>query len=103
MKIYPTLEETLAKRFDDMSEVIDIIHHGADTGVSDFTYTYDINSFWNEFESEIEDHYYDIYGNTWMTDLTEGLTSFNELRARLVWGVVEEFCIRKNDLMEAVA
>ena len=103
MKFYPTLDETLARRFEEIDECHDITNHGADTGVSGFTYTYEINEFHNEFENEIEDRYYDIYGDDWMTQVTQNVTSFNELRARLVWGVVEEFCSRKIDLIEAVA
>ena len=49
LKFYPTLEETLARRFDDIDECRDIMNHGADTGVSGFIYTYEINEFYNEF------------------------------------------------------
>ena len=103
MKFYPTLEETLAKRFEDNDEVTDIANYGCDTGVSDFTYTYEINEFFNEFENEIEDHYYEIFGDNWLNEVTNAKSSMNELRAWMVWGLVGDFCSRKYELMEAVA
>ena len=73
MKFYPTLEETLARRFDDNDEVIDITNHGITGGFNGFIYTYEINEFFDEFENEIEDFFYNIYGSDWMKEIT----SFN--------------------------
>ena len=99
MKFYPTLTETLARRFDDMDEVRDISKYGANTGVSDFTYTYDIDQFYNQFEREIEVELIDELGFTY-EELSKGINSFAELRSKCVWVVVEMFCHNKVDLID---
>ena len=103
MKFYPTLQETLARRFDDMDEVRDISTHGINCGYSGFLYTYEINDFYNEFESEIEDYLIDDLGYTFEM-LTEGENSFQGIRNKCVWIVAEAFCNHKVDLIdEAIA
>ena len=74
MKFYPTLDETLAKRFephteDGLSEVRDISNHGIDAGFSGFLYYHETTSFFNEFEFEIEERLDDM-GYT-MSDLVD--------------------------------
>ena len=46
----------------------DIVNHGANCGWHGFIYTYEINDFFNEFENEIEEYYWEIFGSTWMQD-----------------------------------
>ena len=99
MEFYPTLEETLARRFDDMDEVRDISNHGIDCGFADFLYYYDINEFYNRYEREIETVVIDDIGYTY-EQLSEGITSFQELRCKCVWIVAELFCHRKVELVE---
>ena len=105
MEFYPTLEETLAKRFTDMDEVRDISEHGIMGGYPEFTYTYDLDRFFDEFEYEIEDKLYDIYGETWLQWVVNNtaypLTDTQSLRNYLVWFVVEDFCQRKAELVTA--
>ena len=105
MKFYPTLEQTLACRFTDNDEVSDIANYGIDGGFSDFTYTYDLNNFFNEFENEIEDYFYNMFGDDWMNEITQfkTFTTMDDLRTFMVWAVAEDFCQRKNDLMEDAA
>ena len=98
-----TLQETLENRFDDMDEVRDICKHGIAGGFNGFIYTYEINEFYNEFESEIEDYVIDDLGYTFEM-LSEGVTSFQDVRNKCVWIVAESFCHHKVDLIdEAVA
>ena len=99
MKFYPTLQETLARRFDDMDEVRDISNHGINCGYSGFIYTYEINEFYNEFESEIEDYVIDELGYTF-SQLSEGVTSFQDIKNKCVWIVAESFCHHKVDLVD---
>ena len=99
MKFYPTLQETLARRFDDMDEVRDISNHGIQGGFNGFLYTYEINEFYNEFESEIEDYVIDELGYTF-SQLTDDCDSFQEIRNRCVWIVAESFCHHKVDLVD---
>ena len=103
MEFKHTLNQTLEARFTDRGEMEDISSHGADTGVSGFTYTWEINEFFNEFENEIEDYYYEIFGDSWLTELSHSITSFNELRAKMVWGLIEMWCGQKIDQEAIVA
>ena len=96
MKFYPTLQETLAQRFqpeteDGLSEVRDISNHGIDSGFSGFLYYHEINEFFNEFESEIEDELEDM-GFTLSMMCENNPMSFQELRTKAVWIVVESWC-----------
>ena len=99
MKFYPTLEETLARRFEDIDEARDVSNYGIQGGFSGFIYTYEINDFYNEFESEIEDRVVDELGYTFEM-LSEGVTSFQDIRNKCVWIVAEEFCHRKAELVK---
>jgi len=106
MKFYPTLNETLAKRFepgtdDGMSEIRDVSMYGMQSGFSGFIYYYEINKFFNEFESEIEDMMEDIYGDKWLSEMTEMTDNLQDLRCKLVWSVVELWCHNAVDLVEA--
>ena len=92
MEFKYSMMATLEARFTDMDECHDVATHGADTGVSNFTYTWEINEFFNEFEDELQDYYYEIFGDTWLTDMSYGITSLNELRAKMVWGLIENYC-----------
>ena len=68
MKFYSTLNETLEKRFTDMDEVSDVATHGINSGYSGFLYNYEINEFFNEFETEIENYLEDIFGYQFISE-----------------------------------
>ena len=96
MRFYPTLDETLAKRFepgteDGLSEIRDISNHGIMGGFSGFIYTHEIIEFFNEFKYEIESRLDDM-GLT-LYDLSDsGDINFDELMTTAVWSVVELWC-----------
>ena len=100
MEFKYTLQKTLEARFTDRDEMEDIANYGADTGVSGFTYTYEINEFFNEFENEIENYYYEVFDNNYIHELSDGITSFDELRAKMVWGLIEMWCADAVDSYE---
>ena len=101
MDFKSTLEETLVERFDDRDEMMDIVNHGISGGFHDFIYTYEINEFFNEFESEIETYYYDIFGDSWLVDSGAAVeTSLDGIRCHLVWGLVEMYCHGRLDELE---
>ena len=95
MKFYPTLIETLENRFDDPSEIQDIVNHGMDCGWHGFTYSTELYEFFEQFESEIEDHLHDM-GYT-LNDLVADSNSwtFQEVREKSVWNVVASWCCMK--------
>lgn len=93
MDFKSTLEETLVERFDDRDEMVDITEHGASSGFSGFIYTYEINGFFNEFESDIETYYYEIFGDSWLVDSgAANCDSMDAIRTHLVWGLIEMYC-----------
>ena len=101
MEFYSTLQETLVNRFDDPDEIRDISNHGITGGFSGFIYTTEINAFYNEFESEIEDYIVDELGYTFEM-LSEGVTSFQDIRNKCVWIVAESYCHSKVDEMDEI-
>ncbi len=96
-----TLEETLIHRFDDKDELMDIVNHGCMSGFGGFIYTYEINEFFNEFENDIENYYYEMFGDSWLKDSgAADCDGFDSMRAHLVWGLVEMWCNDKLEEME---
>ena len=102
MDFKSTLEETLVERFDgERDEMMDIVNHGISGGFHDFIYTYEINEFFNKFEDEIETYYYEIFGSEWMKDSGAAeCDSMDAIRAHLVWGMCEMWCLGKLDELE---
>ena len=99
MEFKSTLEQTLEARFsgeDGLGEMVDIHNHGIMGGFHGFMYTTELNNFFSEFEGEIEDHYWNIYGEGWLREITtmKDFCSLDELRAHLVWGVAEDYVHR---------
>ena len=100
MKFYPTLEETLARRFDDNDEVRDIVNHGIDSGYNGFIYNYEITQFFTEFEDEIEDVIEETGFS--LNDVISTCDTFMEMRIKCVYMVAELFCMRKYDIIESL-
>ena len=105
MKFYPTLDETLAKRFephteDGMAEIRDISNHGLNCGFSGFIYNYEINEFFNEFESEIEDRMFNMYGDGWLVDIANRSSNMQDMNNIVVWSVVEMWCHHVVDVID---
>ena len=101
MEFYSTLLLTLINRFNDPDEIRDISNYGITGGFSGFIYNYEIDAFYNEFESEIEDMLIDDLGYTYEM-LSEGITSFQDLRNKCVWIVAESYCHHKVDEMDEI-
>ena len=105
MKFYPTLDETLSKRFepgteDGIAQLRDIVNHGMSGGVGGFIYYYEINEFYNEFENEIEDVMFDMYGDDWLQQIVGESENMQSLRNTLVWAVVEHWAFNAVNLIE---
>ena len=101
MDFKSTLEETLVERFDDRDELMDITEHGMSSGFGGFIYTNEINEFFNEYESEIENYYYEIFGDSWMIDSGAAeCDSMDSIRTHLVYGLIEMYCHGKLDELE---
>ena len=100
MKFYPTLQETLARRFEDMDEVRDISNHGINCGYSGFIYYGELNAFFNEFESELEEYMFDMFGDGWLVNIANDSNSMQDMINTVVYIVAESWCHHKVDLID---
>ena len=89
MEYKATLDDTLRARFDDRDEMKDINQYGIQGGFSDFIYSTELYEFFERFESEIEDYMHDLGIN--LNSLVEDKDNwtYQELREKSVWSVVE--------------
>jgi hypothetical protein len=94
------LERALSRRFTDQSEINDVAKHGCSGGVSGFIYSSELFEFFNEHESDIEDILDEI--GLKFSDLVNDQDdwTFQELREKAVWFVVEYYC---QSIVEAYA
>lgn len=86
------LSDALDMRFDDMAEIMDVAKYGCSAGVSDFLYSSELCEFFNEHESDIE-AVLDVM-DVKLHDLVSDpeYYSFQEIKEKAVWFVVEEYC-----------
>ena len=97
MKFFSTLAETLNERFDDISEVQDIVNHGITGGFNGFIYTAELVEFFDEFSYDIEDELEAIYGDDYLKELASNASSIDEMKQNAVWMVVEMWCFNQVD------
>ena len=95
MKFYPTLEETLTKRFTDSDEISDISNHGITGGFHGFIYTYELTEFFDRYEDEICDELENYFGEDYLKQLSEEAFSFDNMKEKAVWIVAESWCHMK--------
>ena len=95
-----SLVQALEERFTDSDEIRDIVNHGIDGGFDGFIYSTELAEFFEEHEDEIEDVLNDL-GMT-LDDIVPDPTSwtFQELKERSVWIVVESWCHNQVDEMD---
>ena len=94
------LTAALADRFTDESEIVDVANFGCAGGVSGFTYYSQTNSFFDDFEDDIEDVCFDVLGDNYLSELAKTEDCIQGLKNRMVWFVVQEYCNRVVTLME---
>ena len=90
--IMTNLERALSLRFTDNSEIRDVANYGCAGGVSGFIYSSELFEFFNEHESDIEDVLHEL-GFTFASLVADPDDwTFQELREKSVWIVVEYYC-----------
>ena len=89
------LNDALDRRFDDMAEIMDVAKYGCAAGVSDFIYSTELSEFFNEHETDIEDvlDHMDVKLHDLVSD--PEYYSFQELKEKAVWFVVENYCAER--------
>ena len=95
-----SLVQALEERFTDMDEVRDIANHGIMGGFNGFIYSSELCEFFDEYQDDIED-YLDDMGYA-PNDIVGDTTcwTFQELKERSVWIVVESWCHAMVDEMD---
>ena len=99
------LTDALDERFDDLDEVKDVANYGCAAGVSGFIYYYETRKFFFEHEDEIEEIMDEIYcGDNYLRQITDDdPCTVNQLINKIVWIVVENYCISKLEEAEESA
>ena len=95
------LTKALDERFDDLEEIKDVANHGCEGGVSGFIYYYETRLFFNEYEEEIEQELYDIYGDDWMREIVNlpSIVDTITFKNHCVWVIVETYCFNKSEVV----
>ena len=99
------LTNALDERFTDLDEIKDVVNHGCAAGVSGFIYYNEVREFFFEHEDEIEEWMNDLYfGDNYLKEITDDESvTINQLINKIVWIVVENYCISKLDEAEELA
>ena len=95
------LTAALDARFDDLDEIKDVANHGCGGGVSGFIYYYETRKFFNEYEEEIEQELYNVYGDDWFKEIASlpSVVDTIQFKNYCVWLIVEMYCSNKSDLI----
>ena len=93
----------LDTRFDDLDEVKDVARYGCGGGVSGFIYYYETRKFFDEYEEEIEQQLYEIYGEDWLKEIASlhSVVDLCRLKNHCVWIIVEDYCFRRSEAESA--
>ena len=99
------LTDALDERFDDLDEIKDVAKYGCQAGVSGFIYYNETRKFFFEHEDEIEEIMDEIYfGDNYLNQITDDdPCTVNRLINKIVWIVVENYCISKLEEAEESA
>ena len=91
------LTKALDERFTEIEEIRDVADYGCSGGVSGFIYYHETRKFFNEYEEEIEQELWNMYGDNWFKDIasTASVTDTMQFKNHCVWLIVETYCIAK--------
>ena len=94
------LKAALDERFDDIEECKDIQEHGcASCAPYGFIYYHETRKFFNEYEEELEDYFYEIFGDDWMKQFVADKTVTDTMTFKnyCVWVMIELYCLGRVD------
>ena len=103
MSLAKALDERFLSDEDGRSDLVDIVNHGIASGFSGFIYSTELAEFFDEHESDIEDMLDDM--DITLNDIVQDPQSwtFQEVKERSVWIVVENYCHCMFDELDLVA
>ena len=90
------LKAALDEHFDDIELCKDIQEHGcASCAPSGFIYYYETRKFFNEYEEELEEYFYEIFGDDWMEQFvsSKNVTDTATFKNYCVWLMIELYCL----------
>ena len=90
------LKAALDEHFDDIELCKDIQEHGcASCAPAGFIYYYETRKFFNEYEEELEDYFYEIFGDDWMEQFvsSKNVTDTATFKNYCVWLMIELYCL----------
>ena len=95
------LTKALDERFEDHDEIIDVARYGCAAGVSGFIYYYETRKFFDEYEEEIEQELYEIYGDDLMREIVNlpSIVDTITFKNHCVWVIVETYCFNKSEVV----
>jgi len=97
------LTDAIAELIDD-EQVQDIMNYGcASCAPSGLVYYHETNKFFDDHEDSVEDVCYDVFGDDWIPQLSDGINSIGELKNAAVWFAVQEYACAKFSYLEDMA
>ena len=92
LTLAPTLQEALAQRFNDLSEMMTIAQHGCSGGVSGFIYSTELHDFFDTYNDEIWNTLEEL--DVHMSDLVGDIDRWTsqEVAEKACWIIVENYC-----------
>jgi len=88
----------------DDEQLQDIANYGcASCAPSGLIYYHELVQVFDELEDSIEDVCYDVLGIDWLQQLSQDVSSVNELKGKCVWFAVENFAAAKFAYLENIA
>ena len=77
----------------------DVASYGVQRVAPDtLTYYHETWEFFNKFEDEIEDYFYDKYGQNWLAKFAGRSTSVRGMVNHMVWTFVNQICKELTDI-----
>jgi len=85
----------------DKDQLADIANHGCESGVaSQHIYNTQCIAFFENHRDMIEDEFFCIYGEDWITEMDLKCSSIDELIVKLVWAYIEHIAFQVTEDFE---
>lgn len=83
----------------DQDTLREIANYGCQSGVaSSHIYYHETEAFYNKHQTEIEDYFFDIYGDSYLETFAKDVASMQGLKNNLVWAFIESVASEASDV-----